>query len=80
MRNKIKVLRLMRIIKNDLNYLNIDLKNLDEWQKIGIELYIRNTFLWNNERNIKLLQKYYKIEHVDDISVLLLKDAINLKS
>jgi len=40
----------------------------------GTGMYVRNKYLWGNEKNIQLLSVYYETFTVDDISKCILKD------
>ena len=43
-----------------------------------IGLYIRNKYIWNNEKNYQILSKHYNVTHPDDISSCIIRDLYKI--
>lgn len=62
------------LIKNILNNVikKFEINNINKLNKVdnhfNIGLFIRNNYLWGKPNNVKILQKYYNVLHIDDIS------------
>lgn len=73
--------RLLKNIKEDLKVKIVECEQDPEFDPeeplfvhFGVGMYIRNKYLWHNEKNIKVLGKYYGTQEVDEISNKLWKE------
>ncbi len=78
--------KILKIIINDILTQRFEIYKLKFLtDKTGFEyiflrhslgVYIRNKFFWHHPCKVAILSKYYNIEHIDDISVQIVEDAL----
>ena len=71
------VKHILQIIKRDLERF-INLKEVDALNPLTIHfqicLYIRNKYLWEKPKTVKILNSYFHSEHIDDLSHMILNE------
>lgn len=77
---------ILKIIIDDLLTQTIGIYELKEmtdtdcleyvFLRYSLGKYIRNKFLWHHPDDVAVLSKYYNIEHIDDVSVQIVDDAL----